>query len=176
RIGEELIYHSPYNPKYIQELNEVLVEVGIKEKEVLLKKEKGATNTSTNKQKKKSELPDIAGKIYLVNMASGFTHSQSVFDREKEIVPMQKMNRYPLTAIPNIIIRKAMNRIPFYYFDNLKRHFPQLHTANEFITGKNYLGAVSFDTNVELNKLGPDQKLSLAIGVIEQVVAVNFDM
>lgn len=33
RICEELYYHSAYNPKYIQELNTALQEIGIKAKE-----------------------------------------------------------------------------------------------------------------------------------------------
>lgn len=33
RICEELFYHSAYNPKYIQELNTALQEIGLKPKE-----------------------------------------------------------------------------------------------------------------------------------------------
>ena len=33
RVCEELVYHSAYNPKYIQELNTALQEIGIKPKE-----------------------------------------------------------------------------------------------------------------------------------------------
>jgi type III restriction enzyme len=35
RICEELYYHSAYNPRYIQELNTALEEIGIKAKQTI---------------------------------------------------------------------------------------------------------------------------------------------
>ena len=167
RIGEELYYHSPYNPKYIHELNNTLVQMGMKDEG---KMKVGDTKRLIVTKGSATKKSIFEGHVYKVTMHSLASASHSLFDEEIAGTEVEKSAIYPMSVIPERIIRKAMDSQPFFYFNNLKKNFPHLRSATEFIHAKNFLGGVSFQINgSDFNDLEAAQKLMVATTVLEQV-------
>jgi type III restriction enzyme len=170
RIGEELYYHSPYNPRYIHELNHTLVQVGIRENE-LHKKVPEQKAIFYTEEKKKSDKPVLANKIYKVHFSGSYTSSHSLFNEEENSITATKSIIHSISVLPEPVLRKAIDRIPFYYFDNLKKLFPQLRSVQEFIQSNEYLGSVRFELRDNIiNELSAGQKLIIAIDILEQAM------
>ena len=68
---------------------------------------------------------------------------------------------------------KAIQKINFYRFDNLKKYFPNLASVEEFITDTQYLGGLSITVNLPnslgLNVLMPKEKLNLLEEVLTNI-------
>src|SRR5690606_3216512 len=137
RVCEELYYHSAYNPRYIQELNTALEDIGIKAKQAIerpmtLKPKFKETSfyksgfIFLNEQKKynredvfslKSTLID---QIYKVSLKTGYTKSSIAFGKTSSAAVDKKEKEYKLTDFGVHIIRKAINKLDFYKFSNLR--------------------------------------------------------
>lgn len=189
RICEELYYHSAYNPRYIQELNTALQEIGIKAKEsreiqLTLKpdfKESDIYKTGIiflNKQLKNDRtgilnLPtSIIAQSFEVKLETGISSITTIFDNQNVANIELKEKEYGLTDFNINIIRKALNRLEFYKFNNLKSFLPNLKSVSEFITSKNYLGKVKVDIKGlldQINNLTPKQKLEITINVLGKI-------
>lgn len=194
RICEELVYHSAYNPKYIQELNVALHEIGIKPKEtrertVKLKPSfKGtplykAGHLFLNSQQK-NDRSDIKGldssliqKTHSVLLHTGHSQSTTVFvEANGAKAPIErKLKDYKLVDLGHAVLRKTMQRLDFYEFDNLKKHLPNLKSAHEFITSGKYIG----DIKVEISGLpeqvenpSPEDRLHAATQVLTTIATV----
>ena len=157
RICEELYYHSAYNPRYIQELNTALVEIGIKSKEtkeceIKLKNEFKETPfykagiLFLNEQKKYNR-EDIFGlkstlieQKHKVTLKTGYTKSSIVFDQPDKEAVERKEEDYKLLVFGEHIVRKAINKLEFYQFSNLKK-FCCFFIDNLFLKGR-YISAV----------------------------------
>ena len=50
-----------------------------------------------------------------------------VFKEDYEIEESPRAKDIPLKEIQQHIIRNAIAQNPFYYFDNLQKHFPNIH-------------------------------------------------
>ena len=167
RIGEELYYHSPYNPRYIFELNQTLMEMGIKEKE-------GEGIQKTKKaipfQKKKALKNVFNGQVYRIVLGPQRTTTRALFDEvilEKEA---PKSTTFPLSILPEVLLQKSMDRLPFFYFNNLKKHFPSLRSAAQFRTSNEFLGSVSIALfGSTIDALSATQQLELATSVLIQI-------
>jgi type III restriction enzyme len=189
RVCEELYYHSAYNPRYIQELNIALKEIGIKpketkEREVRLKEEFKSTalykagilflnELKLNTREDVTSLSStIQQKLYKVKLRTGFTKLSIIFvDTEKELLE-RKSKDYQLVEFGEHVLRTALNRIEFFRFCNLKKYLPQLHSIKEFIRSKNYLLPIKVEVSglaSDVEDLSQQQKLECTLEVLNDI-------
>jgi type III restriction enzyme len=155
RICEELYYHSAHNPKYISELNKALEQIGMKsiktvQKRLYVKDSFKDTDMFKNgvlylnKQTVYDRLDileldkSIKDKIYNKKFLTGFFSISKVFSDAFE---KNKKNEYKIHSIKNFafhIQRKALNKLPFYRFNNLQKYFPHLKSVSEFLNSDKY--------------------------------------
>ena len=177
RICEELYYHSAHNPKYISELNKALEQIGMKsikavQKRLYLKDSFKDTDMFKNgvlylnEQTVYDRLDileldkSIKDKIYKKKFLTGFSSVSKVFSNDLQM-NVQKANQ--IHSIKNFafhIQRKALNKLPFYRFNNLQKYFPHLKSVSEFLTSNKY----ALNIKVELE------------GTIEQVQSPSNEM
>jgi len=189
RICEELYYHSSYNPKYISELNTALVEIGIKAKEISERQltlkldfqDKPFYKTAhvfLNKQVKNTRsgvvaLPNtILDHTFKIYLKTGFVKTHIVFEKQDNTSANSKPKDFFLTDFGVPIIRKALNKLEFYNFNNLKNYLPNLTSISDFITSQSYLGKIKLEvtgTEEQINNLSPKDKLDIAITILQQI-------
>ena len=156
RICEELYYHSAHNPKYITELNKALKEIGIKAdnvREVKLSLKDSFLKTDFYKkscifvnERQKNDKNNInqldqsiRNKRYKKTLKTGDSSELNIFEKNDGIpIPDRESVPLKIKDFGERVIRKAMDKMPFYSFKNLKEHFPNLKSLNEFITSKKY--------------------------------------
>jgi type III restriction enzyme len=192
RICEELYYHSAYNPRYIDELNTALEEIGIKAKEtkeVDLKLKESFKQTPFYKtgfvfinEQKKYDRSDVfslssthINKKHQVSLKTGYTKTTVVFEKQSITNIERKQKDYNLISFGIPVIRKAINKLEFYQFNNLKKHLPNLNSVSEFITSTDYLGNVKIEiegTKEQLANLSPQEKLDATIKVLQDIAQV----
>lgn len=189
RICEELYYHSAYNPRYIQELNTALEEIGIKPKETKecqLKLKSAFKETPfykaslifLNEQEKYNRgdifslPPAIIEQTYKVSLRTGYTKTDTIFNGQKKNGLDKKQKDYQLSEFGPRVIRKAINKLDFYRFDNLKIYLPNLTSMSEFIASDAYLGKVKIELSglaEQLDNLSIDEKLEATLQVFETI-------
>lgn len=189
RICEELYYHSAYNPRYIEELNTALIEIGIKEKtkiEIDLKLKEEFKKTTfyksgvvyLNKQSKIENsgirsLPiSVIETLFRVSLKTGSSVSSDAFRRVQNSGLVKKKQRFQLNSFGIPVIRKALDKLEFYQFSNLINYLPNLRSIIEFITSDNYLGKVKVEvegTAVQLSQLSQEEKLEIVTGVLNNI-------
>lgn len=164
RICEELYYHSAYNPKYIQELNQALQEIGIKaktttQKSIKIKDAFKATQLFKSghiflNERVKYAREDVHAldsslipNPYKYELYTGYTTTSTAFEIKQEKGSNRKSKDHPLSSFGIAIIRKAIQRLEFYEFKNLKQYLPNLRSVNEFITSQDYLGKLTIEFN-----------------------------
>lgn len=188
KILEELYYHSKYNPKYIQELTTVLKESGIipyerKEVEVKVKDEIKKTKfwengfIFINKQEKfnRSAVENIRSlivdKVYKYSLPAEFTKEDAVFNEKKatskNIETATKL--FSLGEFEETIIRKAMAKLEFYRFNNLKQYFPSLLSSFEFIKSIKETKTEISTVKHKINNFAPDDKLRVCVNILTQL-------
>lgn len=191
RVLEELHYHSAHNPRYIQELRQVLVESGIlpnTTKEIHLKVKDSFKKTPFWKNghifinnRIRNSRTNITGltsipftKRHTYRLRTGFTQDTTIFDAPNTGTG-GNTTATKAVSLPDLgthVVRKALNKLPFYYFNNLKKYFPHLQSITQFITSLEYLGQVQVDINgtkEQINHLSQDEKLAVAIHVLEHL-------
>ena len=193
RICEELYYHSAYNPKYIQELNTALQEIGMKAKET---KERKVSLKNSFKQtvlykaghvflneRLKYLREEITGlessiinKTHQVSLRTGYTKSVVAFEAQGSDRGANKGSKdYLLKEFGTAIVRKALQRIEFYEFATLKSYLPNLTSMTEFITSDSYLGKIRIEVTglpEKVENLSPDEKLDAALQVLNEISGV----
>ncbi|MBU4320076.1 MAG: DEAD/DEAH box helicase family protein [Thermodesulfovibrionales bacterium] len=189
RICEELYYHSAYNPRYIQELNIALQEIGIKAKETKeiqleLKmdfKESDFYKNGLiflNKQVKYdrsglSALPNIVReRIFHVNLFSGAVESTAIFDNAASPSKKTKQRDYMLEDFGFYVIKKAISKLEFYRFHNLKSFLPNVKSIHEFISSENYLKKIRVEVEGEeghIAALTPNEKLKITVSILDKI-------
>jgi len=164
RICETLFYHSAHNPKYVQELNSALHEIGIKAKDSTVqdlfvkdefKKTRLYRNGSIylNEQKRRtvSEAPafrDYVRGIFKVRIESGLSKSVYVFTDENQSLNLPTSNLDIIfSKIDRSIIFHSISTQPYLTFNNLKKMFPALKSIREFIESYEYLAALKVEVN-----------------------------
>lgn len=193
RVCEELYYHSAYNPKYIQELNTALQEIGIKakttrERKISLKESFKATplykagHIFLNERRSYSR-EDIDGldsslinQRHKVQLRTGYIKSSVAFEvGDSDKGAERKSKDYDLLNFGIPIIRKAMQRLDFYEFSSLKWYLPNLQSVQEFITSDRYLGKIRLEVSglpEQISNLSPDGKLDAATQILNTIAAV----
>ena len=192
RIGEVLYYHSAYNPKYIQELNQALQEIGIKAKQTIERKiqlKDNFKNTALYKaghifinERQKYDRAEIEGldsraiKTHSVSLYTAFSKGLDIF--AESVKPVDELDKaakdYNLLEFGVPIIRTALQRLPFYEFSNLKHYLPNLKSINEFINSDKYLGNVKVEVNGKKDQvqvMNAEEKLDACVQVLESIAA-----
>jgi len=165
RIIEQLHFHSIENHRYISELRKALEKGGIMRKKGTEKKlivkdsfketkyyNKGALWKNKRVINKKENVKSIydyidKNKIYKISIESlGNVSVVSGFGTERAIQENEEVELKKINEIPKHILRKALDRFPFFNFDNLcLSYFPNLKSIDEFITSKSYLKDISIE-------------------------------
>src|SRR5690554_5316265 len=192
RVCEELYYHSAYNPRYIQELNTALEEIGIKAKQSIerpMKLKPDFKQTSfykagfifLNEQQKYNRedvfslKSTIIEQTHKVSLKTGYTKSSVAFGKTETASVDRKEKEYKLSDFGEHIIRKAINKLEFYQFSNLKKLLPNLSSISEFITSTDYLGKIKLDVSglpEQISNLSPKEKLEASVRVLEDISSV----
>jgi len=189
RICEELFYHSSYNPKYIHELNEALHEIGIKPKEsrelqLDLKLDFKESDFYKNgivflNKKIKNNRADIFSlptniikQTHKVKLKTGYGIATTIFNEEDSGNRKYTLKDFKISDFDNRVIRKAISKLNFYHFNNLKSFLPNLQSINEFITSDNYLNNVVIEVEGSeslLKKITPILQIQILTEVLEKV-------
>lgn len=177
RICEVLYYHSAYDPAYIRELGQALVKTGIQaaDDEKKIPANKGNRTTDNNRKVRVKKDPyKVFATAYSFKTRPQASVIQDLFDNKENIPGETRAYDIRLTDFGVPVIRKAMNNIPFFHFDNLLHHFPALTCASEFVTSQKFLGQVI--VKIEGDASFPLQwkatkKLAACLSVLQQIAA-----
>jgi len=190
KVCEELYYHAEHNPRYIQELNTALEQIGIKPKttkEVKLKLKPEFEKSNfyqkayifTNKRIKNDNQDifklkeSIIGHTYKVDLLTGFTQTDTIFEQTN---PTQKANKerkdFHIKDFGKHIVRKALNQFELYKFSILRTHLPHLKSTTEFIESENYLGKIKVEVSgspVQIKHLSNRDKYKITVQVLDEI-------
>ncbi|HHT9135298.1 MAG TPA: DEAD/DEAH box helicase family protein, partial [Candidatus Avalokitesvara rifleensis] len=194
RVLEELHYHSLNDFRYIAEIKDELVKSGIappddRRKQITVSIKDSITKTRfwkngllfLNEQKKNSRekvkrMRDlISATIFKHKLRIGKTTETGVFDEMTENDSQEqdvKQLNIKFNQIEKHINRKALDKIDFYRFSNLKRFFPSLKSIDEFLTSDDYLGEVDIEvygSKEQLDNLNNHDKYEIALNVFREL-------
>lgn len=156
---ETLYYHSAANSRYISELKQALVQAGIMDKEykiLHLTIKDSFTKTELYKTGKiilnqRRECPERINKrvsqlncknidYRIMTKRSSLSNAMENNYTPSEItLPFDVVN-IKVRDIPLNVSRYALTTDKFYRFDRLKRSYPELKSADDFLTNDEYLG------------------------------------
>jgi len=165
KVLEELYYHTKEDSRYISELKKALIESGVYEdednstvKQLQLKLEYKQSEhyqndyVFFNKKVPKSfeniqSFSDLGVKKtdYRYTLSSGSGRISSAFFELENTISndeVMKSREIALSDIPKHVIRYGLSQLPFFYFDNLVRYFPNIHSLTYFIESEDYLGGL----------------------------------
>ncbi|MBW1616663.1 MAG: DEAD/DEAH box helicase family protein [Deltaproteobacteria bacterium] len=193
RILEQLHYHSLNDSRYISELTDELEKTGIiPEKETRnivtvsikdkIKKtdfwQNGSIFYNRQKTDNRKHIKSISGitkeTIFKYKLRTNKTTEESAFKNGKKENKQEetKIKSVKLNKIEKHINRKALDKINFYQFYNLKQFFPNLNSIDQFLTSDNYLGEIDIEIDglkKQLNNLANQDKYEIAINIFEQL-------
>ncbi|CAI2173576.1 11133_t:CDS:1 [Funneliformis geosporum] len=192
RIGEELYYHSTYNPRYIQELNSALIKSGIIpdhtiKRNLLIKDDFKSTSfyktgllflnyPEKNLRKDVFSLPSsLRSTLYSTSLRTGFSLSDDLFAEQTKKGIERKEKDFCLRDFSQTVIKKALYKLDFYFFSNLQKYFPNLEKLDEFILKNEYLGEIKINVSglapqLE-NSLSPEHELEAVTKILEQIAS-----
>ncbi|MGC6524890.1 MAG: DEAD/DEAH box helicase family protein [Flavobacteriaceae bacterium] len=174
KVLEELYYHAKEDNRYISELKKALEKSGIYEdeekletKKLIVKEEFKKTDfykkgrVIFNKKVEKSyenvkSFSDLG--VFRRNisyaLSSGIGKMSNFFEKEETKETILKEMDISISEIPNHIIRFALSKNPFYYFNNLQSYFPNINSISNFIKSEDYLNGL------EITLTGSEKRLS----------------
>ncbi|MFH1745015.1 MAG: DEAD/DEAH box helicase family protein [bacterium] len=191
RVLEELHYHSLTDSRYIAELRSELIKSGIAPdnrttKKVSIKPEVIKTPfwnnglVFLNKQVKKDysdvkNLKDIIqDTLFRHRLKSGKSSETGIFDEQADQPVNEELKKktIKLNTLDKHILRKAIDKIDFFYFSNLRSFFPNLKSVDEFITSKDFTGLIDVELsakNGRLDNLTNYDKFEIALSVLKEL-------
>lgn len=199
RILEQLYYHSVTNPRYIQELESVLVREGIMPSRTVQKEIKIKSNFKNSDFWKKGYIFLNSRKENLGKDVFALSDAKAEFDHNAEINIFQLPTReaiekdlfvagagagvkakietmdYKIADLGTHIVRTALAKIPAGRFDELKKIFGNIESAKDFISNEKYLGGIKIKvkgTSEQVENLLQIEKLSIAGFVIDKVLEI----
>lgn len=192
RICEELYYHSFQNPEYIKELNTALVSIGMKEaqtEQVPFKLKASFKKSSLfktgdiflnerhkNLKPSNTSLPQsLLLKEFTFYLKTGTSSTSNAFSKAPSTLSTLEEKEFKLVELGLSILFKAIRKLPFYRFSNLKQHFLNLKSVSEFITSEAYLGSVKLTITglpEQLDNLSANQKLEAVLKVLDDISTV----
>lgn len=191
RICEELYYHSETNSRYIDELNKALDKIGIKpanttKREHFLKDDFKQSqfykygiiylNDLRNERNDSiTAFPEyLKNKVYNYKVYTGFS-SEATLLRDNEVNQAREAElpyAVKVTALGLPVLRKAAQRLPFFTFSNLTRHFPNIGSLENFISSEDYLGSSLLEitgNTTSLSEVSQEVKLKCAIKILREL-------
>ncbi|MCE8164025.1 MAG: DEAD/DEAH box helicase family protein [Candidatus Moeniiplasma glomeromycotorum] len=192
RICEELYYHSTYNPRYIWELTSALIKSGIipdhtdKQKLVIKNDFKNTSFYKTgflflnypekNLREEVVSLPSsLRDTTYQASLRTGFSLLDNLFTEQAKKGMERKEKVFQLKNFREKVVKKALYKLDFYSFSNLKKYFPNLETFDEFITKNEYLGEIKINVSgltFQLEgSLSPEQELETTTKILNQIAS-----
>lgn len=195
RILEQLHYHCSHNPRYIDDIKRALRNVGLyddNERRVTLRVKDAFLTTNLyqsghvwRNERRPNTRDDVdALRDYMPGMEltfptllSGRVVETTAFGngRERDTgAGKQGSRRVDLSELGVDLVRFAMDARPFFSFDELSRHFPNLPDRNAFITSGDYLDGIGVTIRGSEERvlgLAPRDRLAIARFVIEAVEA-----
>ena len=191
RILEELHYHSPHIPKYISEIRSALIKTGIIDDKRIrrtLKLKESFKETSfythgyiyKNAQKKfnkeafKSFQDYDLKKGYEYNLGTGSIQSHNIFADIKIDKHQVKTeyHEFSLMDFGGSLIRMAIDKLPFYRFENLTTYFHGLDSVRYFIELKTLLHQVTITikgSQDRIQAINNFDKINAIIDVLTQI-------
>ncbi len=189
RICEELFYHSETNSRYIDELNRALDKIGIKpsnttKRQHFLKEDFKKTPFYKNgiiylNVQRKNRNDDIIGFTQALKDKK-FTYKVNTgLSIEATLLRDDNLNRARDASVPYwvkvssvgvSVIRKAMQKLPFYNFQNITKYYPNLTSIDQFIASENYLGSNLLEISgktTKISELSQSEKLSCALYILQ---------
>jgi type III restriction enzyme len=159
RLCETLVYHSTSNPKYIQELQSALIDLGITPKksiqhEIALKEEFKNSEFFKNGVLYLNERIPISKTTglnfkdffsttnFAVDLETGQTSSVYIFEEQRDGRMIKSERPVSLADFSSRVIFAAISRHPLLTYSNLTKRFPMLESINEFIQSEEYLGHI----------------------------------
>lgn len=197
KILEELYYHTKEDSRYISELKKALVDSGIYEDEANLEtkqlKLKPVFKTTelykngvifSNKKILKNftkiksfEDLGISKPNFRYQLSSGSGKSSNLFFELEKPIPLDegiKSEGIRIKYIQKHVVRYALSRNPFYYFDNLSRYFPHITSIRDFIEDDKYLGGIEiifYGTESRLQEISHFDYLQALNGLLQTIEA-----
>lgn len=193
RLCETLIYHCTYNPRYLQELNSALQEIGLKPKEavtqqMILKEEfkksslyeNGLIYLNSKRKRNDTEFPSFLDYFSTTNFKSKIVSGRSRLSLAFEqndvdaSISFKKMD-LNVREIGRHVIREAINQNNFFVFSNLHTIFPTLKSMLEFIESEKYLGSMTVEVSSTYSshtELDASEKFILVADVLNQIEVV----
>ncbi|MEK0371078.1 MAG: hypothetical protein QQN55_07990, partial [Nitrosopumilus sp.] len=193
RCLEEMYYHSVNHSAYIHSLKTELIKSGIMEESgqqrVLNLKVKPAVKETrfwkedyifTNKRIQFDragiegfrDLDELDKKIYSYDFKTGIVGETAIFSEEDLPSAERDLKNKKLGDFGLIINRKALDKIPFFKFDNLKLFFPNLASIEDFITSSNYTKDIRIQlkgSKDKLANLSAKDQLNIALNVFNLI-------
>lgn len=185
RVLEQLHYHCAHDPDYIRHIKEKLVEIGAvaaDDRDVLIKMKDGFRQSEFFKtawvwsnRPIRNERAGVTGFAdYTVPKSVKFPSFSGGQVTEGEALGQAsatfgaaeiKPRTIKLGELGAAVVRHALNGSPFFRFDRLRRHFPQLSGMATFMESPQFLGGVSVElsgTEERLNNLTAADRLAVA--------------
>jgi type III restriction enzyme len=189
RICEELFYHSETNSRYIDELNKALDKIGIKpitttKRQHFLKEEFKESSFYKNgiiyiNQQNKYRNEDVTqfpeylqNKTYSYKVKTGRS-SEGILIKDEEVNIAREAEIPYLVNVKALgfsVIKKAMQKLPFYTFSNLTKYYPNTNSIDEFIASNSYLGSQNVEISgrtTEVKELTQEEKLNCALHILK---------
>ena len=160
RVLEEMHYHSINDSHYISEIRAALIEQGVLDEMVKrpMKIKKSFKETAMykygavwlNERVRKSDksvfsFSDLSVKRrnYAHTAAAGHGNETSAFGGNRNESADGGATDIRVKNVPRNIVESAIARNPFFAFNRLRRYFPNLSSAREFISSDDYLGGLA---------------------------------
>jgi len=194
RLLESMYFYSKYDNDYIQKLKTSLNSFGIFEenkktynlklKEEFLNEDLYKSGVifvndrvKIDKQKTINTIEDYNIKDYQtrVTFVDNSSYEITLLEDNQNILVQDTTEKliktYKLKDFDRDLVHLAMNKIPFYYFSNLKELFPNLKSKNDFIKNNGYLGKVEFaiHSTRKIEDLSDEDKLLLVLDLLEDL-------
>jgi type III restriction enzyme len=159
RILETMLYHSKYNSRYISELKQALIDIGMEDEQPIKRTYKlkesfkdtkifkqGLIYSNKRVKKDRQEIESIEGKFkyksysYSVPSKSSRGYLVNLFGDEKIETKNTSNKIVSIKDIDYSIVLGASERFLELKFNILYEKYPHIKNLKEFFTGDNYLG------------------------------------
>lgn len=197
RILEQLYYHSVTNPRYIQELESVLIREGIMpprtvKREIKIKDDfkikefwkNGYIFLNSQKEYIGENIFSLKdAEIYfdhndeknVYSLSTGETKEKDIFTDFESSSNSEKIEikEFEISGFGSHIIRFAFDKIPAGKFEKLKRELGNVESINKIILDKNYLGEIRIKvkgTEGRLKNISQEEKIRIAAFAIGKII------
>lgn len=163
RILETMFFHSIDDSKYISELKKALIEIGLKEKNMIERKyilkdkfkntdfyNHGYVFSNSRIEKTRESIyeieEDLKYKTFYPKIKNKNAKIENLIDnKNKKIFDNIEIKKIKLSEIDYNILSGSAIYFNELKFNILKEKYPNLKTLKEFLTGENYLGNIGIE-------------------------------